>query len=244
MPLWVGSVALLAIFFYAAIGQIVGILGARRGKSFSLVPLIGGLAGMCGLLIIPYPPARVYWWLPLLLDIGCLPLLAAASVSICISLGQRTRRERGSLARLPATSWQIERISDRAELLNRLVAHAPDGATWSIEGIDDPKVITQLEPFSCSDEIRVPRARVWPRQVMIKLRLNALTKPQLVKLMPTIDLDRNLLHQHIYLGPEYLLAAYDHLDSGCTFISQRFVSPDDMSKWVRDGIITLREQSS
>jgi hypothetical protein len=50
----------------------------QKRRSFeSLVPLVGGVIGLIGLLICPAAQLRPLWWIPLILDFGCLPLLFA-----------------------------------------------------------------------------------------------------------------------------------------------------------------------
>lgn len=43
-----------------------------RQKYSSWIPLVGGIAGMIGCLIFPHGHLRSYWWLPLILDYGCM----------------------------------------------------------------------------------------------------------------------------------------------------------------------------
>lgn len=44
----------------------------RRG---SLVPVVGALAGVIAILVAPCPVNRAWLWLPLVLDIGGLPMI-------------------------------------------------------------------------------------------------------------------------------------------------------------------------
>ncbi len=39
----------------------------------SWIPLLGGVFAAIGLVMLPYPRIRVFWWLPFLLDYGCVP---------------------------------------------------------------------------------------------------------------------------------------------------------------------------
>jgi len=50
-----------------------------RIRSGSRVPLVGGCAGCLGLLLGPWPQLRAWCWVPLLLDLGCLPMVAQAA---------------------------------------------------------------------------------------------------------------------------------------------------------------------
>ena len=57
-----------------------GGLFKKRDKFESLIPLVGGIFGAMGLFILPVSHARQFSWLPLVLDIGCGPLLVAALI--------------------------------------------------------------------------------------------------------------------------------------------------------------------
>ncbi|MBN2590318.1 MAG: hypothetical protein JXA96_10685 [Sedimentisphaerales bacterium] len=55
----------------------------KRKESESLIPIVGGLFGWIGLSLLP---VNISWWviLPLFIDIGCLPMIIAALIDICI----------------------------------------------------------------------------------------------------------------------------------------------------------------
>lgn len=75
------TVILLGVFAWAAVANVV--LGVRyyvHGKRSTLVPLVGGVLGAIGCLIAPWTILRTWWWLPLLIDIGCAPMLLAMIV--------------------------------------------------------------------------------------------------------------------------------------------------------------------
>ena len=65
----------------------------KRKESESLIPIVGGLFANIGLSILP---VNLSWWtsLPLLIDIGCLPMIIAALIDVFIlkPLGKRVRR--------------------------------------------------------------------------------------------------------------------------------------------------------
>jgi len=35
-----------------------------------MIPLLGGLAGLCAVLVAPLPAIHQFWWAPLLIDVG------------------------------------------------------------------------------------------------------------------------------------------------------------------------------
>ena len=81
--LWTISVLLLAFSLWAIVGNLwitFGGLVKKRKKFESLIPFVGGLIGMVGVLLLPVSGVRHFWWVPLLVDLGCGPLLAAVVV--------------------------------------------------------------------------------------------------------------------------------------------------------------------
>jgi hypothetical protein len=69
---WVTSVILLMFFLACAVGNMsMAVINHVYGGHSSLIPFVGGIAGAFGMLILPWPAARYWWWLPPLLDIGC-----------------------------------------------------------------------------------------------------------------------------------------------------------------------------
>jgi len=77
---WVMGLPLLAYSLYSAGFNFWGwfilprrLLPGERGPS--PIIMIGGLFGTIGLLTLPLPELRTWAWAPLVLDVGCLPLL-------------------------------------------------------------------------------------------------------------------------------------------------------------------------
>jgi len=72
---WALGAALLALF------ALVCVLNAgvfwrrhiRKRNAPSLLPLLGGVSGSIGLCLLPVLAVHPWWWLPLLLDWGCVP---------------------------------------------------------------------------------------------------------------------------------------------------------------------------
>ncbi|NLW51663.1 MAG: hypothetical protein GXY85_12615 [Candidatus Brocadiaceae bacterium] len=65
-----------------------------RPRSESYIVLLGGIAGMVSLAIAPFDCLRAWWWLPLLVDIGCLPFLACAGLEFGVLRPLRRRAMR------------------------------------------------------------------------------------------------------------------------------------------------------
>ena len=65
----------LSIFAALAIGNAYSIIaGVWYKKHISAVPIIGGTAGTVGLLLLPFPWTNAWWWAPIIIDYGCLPI--------------------------------------------------------------------------------------------------------------------------------------------------------------------------
>lgn len=83
---WAIGLPLLAYSFYSAVFNFRGMFilphrlpPGERGPS--LIVMIGGLFGMVGLLTLPVPELRPWSWLPMMLDVGCIPLLGRMVVA-------------------------------------------------------------------------------------------------------------------------------------------------------------------
>jgi hypothetical protein len=73
----------------------LGVLFIAKGKRSSLVPIAGGVLGCLGCLLSPYEILSRLWWVPLILDVGCVPELSLAATYVVISLirGRRSSDE-------------------------------------------------------------------------------------------------------------------------------------------------------
>jgi hypothetical protein len=76
---WVAFYIASCVFIAVSSANMVyTILWALKRKRNSFVPVIGGLAGLIAMLIVPIEGARKLAWIPLFVDVGCLPLVIAA----------------------------------------------------------------------------------------------------------------------------------------------------------------------
>ncbi len=67
-------ISLLLLFLGGWITLANWIIPARP-KGGSLIPVLGGLFGAVAFATIPIIALNSFWWLPLIVDLGCLPLL-------------------------------------------------------------------------------------------------------------------------------------------------------------------------
>ena len=77
---WILSVPALAVsisMIAANLWITFGGLFKKREKFQSLIPFVGGIVGAMGLFILPISHARSFWWVPLVIDLGCGPMLVA-----------------------------------------------------------------------------------------------------------------------------------------------------------------------
>jgi hypothetical protein len=73
---WVCAVVLGLAFLLLATANAWAVASYFRSKRHvSAVPVIGGICGSLALVIVPIDGQRVWWWLPLVLDYGCVPML-------------------------------------------------------------------------------------------------------------------------------------------------------------------------
>ncbi len=80
---WLVSVILIglsACIIVANLWIAFGGLFRKRDKFVSYVPLVGGLMGAAGLLLVPLESSVDFWWIPLVVDWGCGPLFIAVAI--------------------------------------------------------------------------------------------------------------------------------------------------------------------
>ena len=76
--LWIISVVLIALSLLGISGNLwIAIRWYLFKKRASMIPFVGGLVGMIGLLLSPMGGVRHFWWVPLVVDLGCGPMLLA-----------------------------------------------------------------------------------------------------------------------------------------------------------------------
>ena len=49
-----------------------------------MVPFGGGIFGVAAILVAPKPEIHHFWWLPLILDCGSLPMMARALITVLV----------------------------------------------------------------------------------------------------------------------------------------------------------------
>lgn len=85
MVVTVVSAALSIVFAICAIGNVVALIDQLlRKRNNSLVAVIGGLSGAAACLIAPVDGLSRYWWVPLIADIGTLPLLTWTAIFLAL----------------------------------------------------------------------------------------------------------------------------------------------------------------
>ena len=80
------SVALFLFFAICVIGNdiVIPFNYYIRKQSVSLIPIVGGLSGFLAMLIVPINKAWMWSWIPLFLDIGCIPSVAVMLFEVYI----------------------------------------------------------------------------------------------------------------------------------------------------------------
>jgi len=72
---------LAALFLFLSIGNLSIAMGWYfRHKTGTLVPCIGGLAGLAACFTLPFPTLRHWWWTPLVADLGTAYLMTITAV--------------------------------------------------------------------------------------------------------------------------------------------------------------------
>jgi TRAP-type C4-dicarboxylate transport system permease small subunit len=77
----VAGSALLFLGGWGIMANAVCSWAARRGKwKGTLIPFVGGIFGCLGLLAVPWKSVRLYWWVPLVADVGGVPMAVAVLI--------------------------------------------------------------------------------------------------------------------------------------------------------------------
>jgi len=88
-PIIAAVSGVLFLFFlavFAANWAIICYFRKRSERNISLVPVAGGVAGAIAMLLFPYANFRLYAWIPLFVDVTCLPMVVwALIVEVCRS---------------------------------------------------------------------------------------------------------------------------------------------------------------
>lgn len=80
---WLAGSLLLGLSIYIFLANIAMVCRfILRHEHHSLVPLVGGLLGMAGLLILPVPVMHRWFWLPFVADSWSIICLVAAVYAI------------------------------------------------------------------------------------------------------------------------------------------------------------------
>lgn len=81
--LWIISVILIGLSLVVTCGNLwIACRGLfkKREKSESLIPFVGGVVGMIGVLLLPVSGARFFWWVPPVADLGCGLMLVGVAI--------------------------------------------------------------------------------------------------------------------------------------------------------------------
>jgi hypothetical protein len=87
LMIWIVSILLLGVFLYIALlhAALIFSVYVLKQKGSSMVPLFAGICGALGIVLLPVKGSAKYWWLPLLLDYGSIPLLLHTLLNNCKS---------------------------------------------------------------------------------------------------------------------------------------------------------------
>ncbi|MGD8451382.1 MAG: hypothetical protein PVJ57_06145 [Phycisphaerae bacterium] len=93
---WSLAVALSLIFLASAVTNLIVFYHIRfRREYHSFLGIVGGIAGMLAILIVPLPGVRPYWCVPLFADIGTTPLLIVTLIYYICRAVESRREEQG-----------------------------------------------------------------------------------------------------------------------------------------------------
>ena len=77
------SIVLMSLSLWIVLGNLwitIGGLFKKRKKFESLLPFVGGAVGVIGIWLFPMAQFHHLWWIPMVADLGCVPLLIAVII--------------------------------------------------------------------------------------------------------------------------------------------------------------------
>jgi len=118
-------------------------------------------------------------------------------------------------------SFKSSMVNNKNGFLTKLINTVPNGTIWSIEGIENTEILKCLDRYKIEDEYRISRNTIWPKQKMIRVKLDSEAKNFLNSKIPNWDLDVDIIHQHLYFKDKTFFTSYDNMHEDCTMISNR-----------------------
>ena len=70
------SLCTVLVNLWVAFGGLI----KKRTSFVSYVPFVGGIVGAIGLFLLPVSQTKQFWWVPLVIDIGCGHMLVAVII--------------------------------------------------------------------------------------------------------------------------------------------------------------------
>lgn len=137
-------------------------------------------------------------------------------------------------------AWSFLQIRDKHRFLKWVLSIVPDGTVWNIEGVYDPAILEVLREFPATDNVRISRATIWPRQHTLKVLLTEASKAKLASCLEKWNLDGDLIHQHIYSDTAVYFRSYDNLHENCTWVSH-LISRDQLEPLIAGNVVSLDE---
>jgi hypothetical protein len=98
---WLVAVPLLILSVLTIVGNVTTVIqrvsAERHGKSGpSWIPFVGGIAGALGLLMLPIKGVSGYWWIPLLVDWGCVPGFTHTAIYYVVCYWRKRREDQSN----------------------------------------------------------------------------------------------------------------------------------------------------
>ncbi len=117
--------------------------------------------------------------------------------------------------------WDVFGIQNKQKFMKSLFHKVPEDSVWYIEGIDEGS-LKLLDEFKTTDDIKIGRNTIWPKQEIVKIFLSSKNRERIFKLLPTFDFNLDFTHQFVYRQNLFYLVSFDNLDDECTYLSKVF----------------------
>lgn len=92
---WLLAILFIILFTWIAVGNLwISLRWYLRGKRETLLPFLGGILGLVGMLLVPIAGISRFCWIPLVVDLGCGPMLCGLFIDGMKRLRENKRQKR------------------------------------------------------------------------------------------------------------------------------------------------------
>jgi hypothetical protein len=118
-----------------------------------------------------------------------------------------------------ADSWEVTKISDRAEFIKFIVSNAPGGVLWRFTDVMDRKNLIEIAPYCHLHKIIPLASRHWIFDLLSRRKqcemeneilISPAKKEEIIELISKLDFSFDFIHNFVYSKERNFLVSYDY----------------------------------